>query len=535
MSRDRTLRFSAGVSVLLLSLSAWAQQVVSFQDGVSPTSAYVGTADATIEPYGDRPWRSSTNHDDRDLWLSGTHSQVALLRWDLSAVPTGVSLESVTIEVTTDNQASDAYDLYEALVPWVASEATWVQYGAGAAWSQPGAYGVNSDRGSVSLGVLLGNTSKPTITLNAAGIAVVQAWLEGSRPNHGFVLAHPTRSDSMSFRSSEHATFSARPLLRLSWSGGSIELQDGVWPTAAYQGTEDTTIANGPDFTRNLRMDGVGTTRRAALLRFDLSAIPVGAQVQAAELRLFVVEDSADRYPIYEVLRPWTETGVGWFTWDGMNAWASLGAAGTADRGNVELGAIGPVSAAAATVPLNAEGVALVQQWVDGTRANNGFIFQDYTRTDELSVADRETQEATHRPELVITYESVAPPTAAVTPAELTVDASAIVVLDATGSTAQPGATVEAYQWSQLRGPRGIVLTSAAEQRFQVEVPGTYVFRLIVVDSHGRSSEPVTSTVFVRGEVESHAGPIGGCRASGGLLGAGLLLLTFAVGRGRRR
>lgn len=524
-----TLRFCAGVSVLLVSFSAWAQQVVSFQDGVAPTSAYAGTRDRTLEPYGDRPWASAVNYDDRDVWLSGTHNQVGLLRWDLSAVPVGVQLTAVELELTTDNQGSSSYDVYEALVPWVAAEANWLQYRTNVAWNQAGAYGVNSDRGSTSLGAVVGSSSKVTVSLNAAGVAVVQAWLDGTRANHGFVIQHPTRSDSVSFRSSEHRTFSARPLLRLTWSGGSAQLQDGAWPTAAYDGTSDTTIANGPDFTRNLRMDGIGTTRRSALLKFDLSAIPMGAQVEAAELRLHVIEDSSETYPLYEVLRPWTEDGAGWFSWDGTNAWASPGAEGAADRGDVVLATIGPVSAGPVTVPLNAEGVARVQQWVDGSRPNNGFIFQDYSRTDELSIADRETTEVTDRPALVVTYVSTAPPTAVITPAELSVERPATVILDGSGSLPQPGASIAEYQWTQLRGPRGIVLTSAAEQRFQVDVPGLYVFRLVVVDSYGRPSEPTTATLTVEGEVDRHAGPLGGCNAAFPFPGSWLMLLLVGL------
>jgi hypothetical protein len=72
--------------------------------------------------------------------------------------------------------------------PWVENQATWNSFATGQAWQSPGAAGAN-DRGSVVLGTV-GPVSggSRTIALNAAGVALVQSWIDGTATNNGFIL-----------------------------------------------------------------------------------------------------------------------------------------------------------------------------------------------------------------------------------------------------------------------------------------------------------------------------------------------------------
>ena len=75
-------------------------------------------------------------------------------------------------------------------------------------------------------------------------------------------------------------------------------------------------------------------------------------------------------------------------TWNSAEsgvAWASAGAHNTnTDRVDTVLGTISAAGTGTVVVPLNADGVALVQGWVDGTIDNHGLILDDGAASDGL-------------------------------------------------------------------------------------------------------------------------------------------------------
>src|SRR4029450_7140497 len=74
-------------------------------------------------------------------------------------------------------------------------------------WATPGALGA-ADRGP-TVGSVSGSSGTKTITLNSAGIAMVQAWINGQ--NNGIIIADSSTTDGMDLASSEHGTQSYRP------------------------------------------------------------------------------------------------------------------------------------------------------------------------------------------------------------------------------------------------------------------------------------------------------------------------------------
>jgi hypothetical protein len=97
----------------------------------------------------------------------------------------------------------------------------------------------------------------------------------------------------------------------------TLNLQDGVAPTAGYVGTRDTYIKeNAPttNFGGALALDVRGNANQntSTLLTWGLSGIPAGATIQSASLTLNVTNASVNSYGLYELLRDGQEATATW-------------------------------------------------------------------------------------------------------------------------------------------------------------------------------------------------------------------------------
>jgi len=63
------------------------------------------------------------------------------------------------------------------------------------------------------------STGQATITLNAAGIALVQSWVNSPSTNNGIIIADPLVSDGLVFESREALTASNHPKLTVTYAG----------------------------------------------------------------------------------------------------------------------------------------------------------------------------------------------------------------------------------------------------------------------------------------------------------------------------
>lgn len=176
--------------------------------------------------------------------------------------------------------------------------------------------------------------------------------------------------------------------------------QDGVSPVPAYAGTRDTFLselnATHPyGANRALQVDGdnpggSGKELRA-LLRWDLSAIPPGSRIQTASILLRVSTLPEPPYAVYAMKRAWSEPQATWQTSAG-------------DHGTATLGHGFPSGADEFSFPLNAEGVALVQSWIDAPASNFGFMITAPGNSNGMKAHSREAPEPRARPKLVLTY-----------------------------------------------------------------------------------------------------------------------------------
>jgi len=206
---------TADSNTATVSITVTATTVsVSFQDGVN---GYAGTRDTKLMSQDpDLNFGGAIR-----LELDGSPPRSSLLYWDLASIPSGSIVHSVDVTVNITNASGHVYEFYESLQPWVESEATWNEYAIGKTWEIDGSDGF-SDRGSTVLGSILGGKGLATISLNAAGVAMVQAWVDNPSSSHGFIiLNYISATNGLDFSSRETGTVSERPKLTVTYSAGS--------------------------------------------------------------------------------------------------------------------------------------------------------------------------------------------------------------------------------------------------------------------------------------------------------------------------
>lgn len=198
----------------------------SLQNGVAPDAAYDGAEDTYISQNAP----DSNFGNDSDLQADGDdpggsgNDLATLMRWDLSAVPANAIVKSAVITLSVFNTSgASSYEFYELLRDWHETQASWNQADNATAWAGAGAQGA-SDRASQELASLTGVSGINTIRLNAAGIAVIQGWIDGAKPNYGFILADSDTDNGLDFDSSQASPDTIRPKLTITYSlpGGTI-------------------------------------------------------------------------------------------------------------------------------------------------------------------------------------------------------------------------------------------------------------------------------------------------------------------------
>ena len=201
------------------------------------------------------------------------------------------------------------------------------------------------------------------------------------------------------------------PVLSGRGEGGTTAFQDGVEPTAGYAGTRDAALLEDVPNTpfgsdTALFVDGDDPPRSArdalALLRWDVSTISFGAIVESAEITIEVTDTSQGSYGIYELLAPWIESAVTWNQAGAGTQWEVPGAQGAQDRGATLLGSVDASRSGSQTFVLNADGVAVVQGWIDDATSNHGLVIADPSTTDGLDFASREDGAPRDRPRLTV-------------------------------------------------------------------------------------------------------------------------------------
>ena len=154
-----------------------------------------------------------------DLEIDGSPDKSVLIKWNVESVAAGSQVNAASITLDVTNKSSSTYGLYEMLRPWTEDTANWGQFGTSSPWSENGAAG-NGDRGEQTLGTMkASSTGAYTIDLNAAGLAVVQRWVDDPSTNHGIVFQdYHNASDGADFHSREASNPADRPRLEITYT-----------------------------------------------------------------------------------------------------------------------------------------------------------------------------------------------------------------------------------------------------------------------------------------------------------------------------
>lgn len=187
----------------------------------------------------------------------------------------------------------------------------------------------------------------------------------------------------------------------------TLVLQDGV---NGYTGTRDTYIwdnspatVRGADtsFVQDKNSALAPADERKSLLKFDLSGVPNGATILTAELQMYVGVEGQG-FTMYRMLAPWDENttyasiGNRYFLTNNTDAESAVNATWPGVDTYV-----GPI-----TVPVP---VSTIQNWVNGTMTNNGWLMIATDIDDGQQIRSREHPSQPDRPKLVITYSTTPP------------------------------------------------------------------------------------------------------------------------------
>lgn len=144
-------------------------------------------------------------------------------------------------------------------------------------------------------------------------------------------------------------------------------------------------------------------TGKVSTVVFDLSAIPVNASVTSSKVLLTCnTGTNGVSTELHRMLRPWTELGATWNTYDGTSNWATAGAANSTIDYNSTVLATFTWTSIDDQIEI-AVPTSIVESWVNGSASNYGFRISPTSAT-ELRFHSREAATAGFRPLLEISY-----------------------------------------------------------------------------------------------------------------------------------
>lgn len=217
------------------------QQVIVFQQGVSPDPSYAGTTDTIL--LSDYYTVNVGGMDYIETFFGeGEEVRRSIVRWDLAGyLPLGSDVLAATVELYRfDGYAENDMPvaLYRltrewvegsGVTPWpgpgyVADGATWIEAGPGIPWTAPGG---DYDPTVVGHATLPAGTGNGWVRWDAT--AAVAAWVEQGQPNHGLLLRPLSGDYSYHYYHSRDAeSVALRPRLVVTYTTGLADAASGT-------------------------------------------------------------------------------------------------------------------------------------------------------------------------------------------------------------------------------------------------------------------------------------------------------------------
>ena len=190
-----------------------------YQNGVSPTASYLGTVDTVIRENAPNDAGGTTDplHVDHDSPLG--KRVVTLMRFDISDLKgRTVTSARLRLQITDPTTGPTPFNVYPLMRAWSDTNATWVFADPGN-WTFPGAQqdaGSSPDRGGYLIGQMSPKVEGPVdIDFTAAGVNLVQTWINDPAKNFGFVFDTRDNGDGVFFSSATAPNPSERPRLTI--------------------------------------------------------------------------------------------------------------------------------------------------------------------------------------------------------------------------------------------------------------------------------------------------------------------------------
>ncbi|MCB0215418.1 MAG: DNRLRE domain-containing protein, partial [Chloroflexi bacterium] len=334
---------------------------------------------------------------------AGNNERQGLLRFSTSAIPAGATITGATLEVeNTGSRNNHLVQVREALRAWTEGTQTGSACSTGASWNAPNCSdtvtGWNGLGGNframptpwgISVLGTLDASSTGTKSISGGGLtALVQAWVDGSKPNRGLVLlATGTDGGQAQWGVKENGNGARLVVSYLS----EIVTADLPVVADAYVREDRAGRNYGASTTleTNPENNGAGNAERHGLIRFDMTALPTGAVVTGATLRM---QNTAARsnhvLSVREALRAWTEgtqadancsVGASWNAPNCTDTGTGWNGAGGNFRttpspwGATVLGTLDAASTGLKTTT-SSDLTQLVKDWADGITTNRGFV-----------------------------------------------------------------------------------------------------------------------------------------------------------------
>jgi Bacterial Ig domain/Immunoglobulin domain len=242
---------------------------------------HVPAATVTLNPVADAyirqfdPDRTLGDYGSEPSLVSGALGSRAqfevrrtLLRFDLSAIPAGAVVSSVTLQITTVmiplSPVNSTFDIRRVLQSWSEGGVSWnSRSGAGTPWQVPGATGSGDSVSTPSSFIAVGsaNFANYTFPSTAGLVADVQAWVNDASLNFGWLLISENEvapETARRFGSRENDTHP--PVLTISYSLPSLRVTIQPPSQSVLAGSTVTFTANAtgtPPFSYQWSFSGI--------------------------------------------------------------------------------------------------------------------------------------------------------------------------------------------------------------------------------------------------------------------------------------
>lgn len=180
-----------------------ASTTVDLQNGLNGYSGNDDSYVASGQPGANFGGAASLLADGSD----GTNGRLmSVLKWNVASIPATAVVESARLTLDVFNASAGAYNVYALNAAWSEGTVTWSNLSP-----------------TTSLGTLIGTlpansgTGARQISLNAAGVALVQGWINGTAANNGVIVVDASTNDGIDVRSSEYTTVASRPKLTVTY------------------------------------------------------------------------------------------------------------------------------------------------------------------------------------------------------------------------------------------------------------------------------------------------------------------------------